>query len=688
MKILFTTMLITACTCLEAQENEHGSIYQQQLEQQAAQEGSETEDDAYWQHLELRRKHRLNLNRADREALRELSLLTDWQIDNLMQYRQLLGRLLSIYELQAIPGWDLETIRNVLPFVTVRDESAIPPGWRNWFVKGENRLLFRFAQVLEKAKGFLASDSGSHYPGSPLKVLFRYRYQYRDQLQYGITGDKDAGEQFFAGKQRYGFDFYSFHFFVRRLGFINAFALGDFIINLGQGLVHWQGQAFKKSAAVLSIKRQSPVLKPYSAAGEFNFHRGAAISVQQKNLHSTIFASFRKWTAAVQEDEEGNQYINSVQFSGYHRSGTEQRNRNSLNVFAAGACLQLRGMRGQISFNSIYHSFSIPFRASGDAYDLYALKGKNWFNSSIDYSYTYANFHVYGEMGVDKNFNAAMIHGLLVSAGAVVDLSLVYRRISPAYQAMTGNAFTENTQPVNENGIYGGISVRPAYGWRIDAYADFFRFPWLKFQVDAPSDGCDYLLQVTFTPNKQTEIYSRFRVEEKGMNLSGSGAALPAIGQVMKKNWRSQVSFQPAKQISLANRVEILWYTARNTAIKKTGFLFFQDFQYAPVNRPWKAALRLQYFESDDYDTRLYAYENSVMYNFSLPAFFNKGVRWYATVQYKLSISNVIKGPVSCIAGLNISRSSYAAGTEIGSGQDLLPGSDKTEWKLQAIFSW
>lgn len=636
--------MCSAQLCAQEEEN-NSSTYQQQLEHQAAQEENETEDDAYWQHLELRRKHRLNLNKATHEDLRELNLLTDLQIENLFRYRNLFGPLINIYELQAIPGWDIITIKNLLPFITVKDEIEIPSNWRDWFSKGEHRLLTRFSQVLEKAKGFLRGDSG--YTGSPLRFLFRYKYQFRDQLQYGITGDKDAGET--------GLDFYSFHFFIRRLGFIKAFALGDFIINLGQGLIHWQGQAFKKGASVLNVKRQSPALKPYTSAGEYNFHRGAAITIQQKNWQSTIFASFRKWSANTEAD-----YITSIQMSGYHRTKSELQKRNALNVFAAGGNVQYRGARGQIALNSIYHSFSLPFHTSGNPYDIYALSGKNWFNTSIDYSYTHANFHFYGEMAIDKNFKTALIHGLLFSADPSVDISLVYRKISQAYQTVAGNAFTENSQPTNENGIYTGISFRPAYRWRIDAYADFFRFPWLKFRVDKPSQGSDYLLQITYTPNKQTEIYSRLKVGKKEMR---------------KTNWRNHISFQVTKEISLANRIEILWLQL------KQGFLFFQDFQYTPVNKPWKLAFRIQYFESDDYDTRLYAYENSVMYNLSLPAFFNKGTRYYVTCQYKARIRKI-----KSIFGLNISRSAYATGTSIGSGQDQLPGSNKTECKLQGIF--
>src|SRR5690606_28224249 len=103
-------------------------------------------------------------------------------------------------------------------------------------------------------------------------------------------------------------------------------------------------------------------------------------------------------------------------------------------------------------------------RSSGDPYDYYALSGKRWFNGSIDYSYTLANIHGYGEMAIDKDLNLAMVHGCLLSAGSSVDLALVYRRISVAYQSVAGNAFTENSQPANESGLYMGVAFRPGYG--------------------------------------------------------------------------------------------------------------------------------------------------------------------------------------------------------------------------------
>ncbi len=94
-------------------------------------------------------------------------------------------------------------------------------------------------------------------------------------------------------------------------------------------------------------------------------------------------------------------------------------------------------------------------------------------------------------------------------------MSFVYRNISPGYQSLYTNAFTESTFPTNEKGLYTGISIRPHSFWRLDAYADFYKFPWLRYLVDAPTIGVDYLAQLTYKPNKQLEVYARYRTETK-----------------------------------------------------------------------------------------------------------------------------------------------------------------------------
>jgi hypothetical protein len=639
---------------------EISNLHEQQLENQAERDETNTEDDSYWQQLHDWQKHPLNLNEADEEELISLQLLTPLQISHFIKYRNLLGRLLHIYELQSIPGWDITTIHRLLPYVTVT-----PLIIENRFRKGEHKLLARWAIVPERSKGYM----NGIYPGSPLSMLVRYSYKYKNLLQYGITAEKDAGEQFFRGAQSAGFDFYSIHFFARKLGNIKALAIGDFTVQFGQGLVQWQG----RSAGILSIKRQAPVLQPYNSAGEFNFYRGAGITLQKKKLELTVFASTRKLSANLDSA------ITSLLSSGYHRTASEIANRHNIQLLTTGASLQYQTVKGHIGLNAIYHRFSHPLQPNDEPYDLFAATGNQYLNFSIDYGYTFRNIHVFGELAADRHTNTALLHGLLASLDPKIDLALLYRSISPKYQSLFSNAFTENTTPVNEKGWYTGISIRPIHGIQIDAYADVFKFPWLKFQTNTPSNGQEYLVQLTCTPNKNVELYSRFRHETKPIKGIDTGQAIRPPEAIPRKNWRTQLTYNVNRKIRLRTRLEAVWYGHKHQ--QETGFLFFQDIQFKPAFKPWSFNARLQYMETGGYNSRIYAFENLVLYNMSIPAFFDKGIRYLVNIAYR------IRQKKDCMLALAFAQTVYPSKTTIGSGNDAIEGRKRSEIRLQVIMS-
>ena len=331
MKNLLSYLLIIHFSSTHVWAQEIPPNTEQQLENLTDADQTETEDDSYIIQLQYFKKHPLNLNEADANELKELFFLTDLQIENLLSYRHLLGKFISIYELQAIPAWDVGTIKKILQFVTIDNSLSTVEDLKKRFAGGDHGLLFRFSEVLERSKGFDDTTPGTKYLGSRQRLFFRYRYQYKNLLQFGIIGEKDAGEQFFSGKQKYGFDFYSLHLFATKLGRVQALALGDFTVNMGQGLIQWQSIAFSKSADVLAIKRQLSILRPYNSSGEFYFNRGAGITVQLGKIEATGFVSLRKLSANFVADTLNNEdFISSFLNSGYHRTESEADDKNNM----------------------------------------------------------------------------------------------------------------------------------------------------------------------------------------------------------------------------------------------------------------------------------------------------------------------------------------------------------------------
>ncbi len=660
---------------INAQETVNANT-EQQLENLADDLESETEDDNYLQQLLQFKKNPLNLNFVNAIELKELRILSDLQIENFISYRKLMGKLISVYELQSVPTWDLFTIKKVLPYIIVGNAISVKEALAIRIRDGEHIFLSRFSQAMETSRGYIPKTTGNYYLGGKDRLFFRYRYQYKNLLQYGIVGDKDAGEAFFKGPQKKGFDFYSAHLFARNMGVIQSLAIGDFTVNMGQGLIHWLGLAFGKSVDVMGVKRQSAILRPYNSAGEFLFHRGAGITLKKGMFETTAFASFRNLSTNLVADTISREdYFSSFQASGYHRTASELADRNNMSQQTIGGNFTIRSDRWHLGFNGISYQFSLPFKKGDLPYNYYALNGKTWNNFSTDYSFTFKNIHFFGEAAMDKRKYTAFVNGLLISVDTRVDISFVHRKISKGYQAVNGNAFTENTYPTNESGLYSGISIRPNSFWRLDAYADFFSFPFLKYQVDGPSRGREYLTQLTYVPNKQIELYIRYRNDSKQTNQSGNTTVSNYLVFLPRQNFRTQISYKINPTITLRNRNEVIWVDKKGPNAEN-GFLTYVDIFYKPMMKPLAANLRLQYFETDGYSSRIYAYENDVLYYFSIPAFYDKGYRYYANINYDVSKKLTI--------WVKWSQLIYTNRKINGSGLDEVPVNRKSEIKFQA----
>jgi hypothetical protein len=679
---IFLLLFVLLAPCLMAQTEQPEQS--QELENiTQGNDDAETEDDSYLQQLEHYKTNKLDINQLSAEELNDFTFLSQLQRQNFLSYRKLFGRFLTIYELQAIPTWDLLTIQKMLPYLTINGGLSLGEDLAARFTQGQHSVLLRMQQVLEESKGYQIKDTTrSRYLGSPQRVAFRYKYQYKNLLQFGLVGDKDAGEQFFTGSQTAGFDFYSFHLFARNLGVVKNLALGDFTVNMGQGLIQYQSLAFKKGPDPLAVKRQAAILRPYNSVGEFNFHRGAGITLGVGNWSATFFASFRKLNANFNKDTSINNedYVSSLLTSGLNRTPNELADRYLLNVTTLGGNISFNKDALHVGINAINYQMSLPLQTSNEPYNSYDIKGKEWRNSSVDYSYTYKNMHFFGEAATDKNNSLALVSGLLVSLSNTIDASLVYRNISEKYQSLNGNAFTESTFPNNESGLFLGMTVKPFTGLRFDAYADAYSFPWLRFRVDAPTRGGDYFLQATYQPNKQVRAILRFRSESKAINLSNTNFAFNITENRLRQNLRAEFGYKISPLFTWNSRVETVWLNTPSFNKTENGFLIYSDIFYKSPNKRLAGGVRLQYFETDNFDTRIYAYENDVLYSFSIPFFNGRGWRYYLNLNYDVS--------KRMTAWFRIAQTVQSGAQTIGSGLDEIAGNKKTDYRVQLMYKF
>ncbi|MBC8173058.1 MAG: hypothetical protein H7X71_04045, partial [Chitinophagales bacterium] len=324
LSLLFYATRISAQEPTGTESNDETDLLEDAVENET---NLESGYESFAENLEFLRAHQINLNKTNYEELRSSGIFTELQIRDLLQHITLYGELISVHELQTIPSFQPDDIEKILPYITTgnNDDSNIP--LVKQLYTGKYQYFLRFSRTLEEQEGFSGDTTISNpYLGDSYRIYTRLKYNFNNQLYYGVTAEKDPGEELFGESQPAGFDYYSFHFLKKSKGFFKTIAVGDYAINIGQGLTMWSGFGLGKSIYPIAIKRTSNILDSYSSVNENRFLRGAAVSVGNKNFSITPFISYKYIDANITGLDtvaEEVTEVSSFQSSGLHRTETE-----------------------------------------------------------------------------------------------------------------------------------------------------------------------------------------------------------------------------------------------------------------------------------------------------------------------------------------------------------------------------
>jgi len=595
----------------------------------------------------------LNINNASKEELEKLKILSPLQIDAIINYREKTGNFYTLYELYYVDGIDRETADMVMPFLTTEMKKNFSQkiNLKNALKYGRNQVFIRTQRVLEQRKGYLPIEDSllqekpnSRYLGSPYKLYFRYKFYYRNNIFAGITAEKDEGEEFFKGSQKYGFDYYSAHLFIQNLGKIKKLAIGDFNAQFGQGLVMWTGFSFGKSPFVLNTIKLPTGLKKYSSVNENNFLRGGGITYSFGNIDATMFISYKKIDANVSiSDTTDNDFeiheVTSLQNTGYHRTPGELADKNVLPLRVLGGNITYRGKKHlKLGMTAVNYLFGAEVNKSDRLYNKYEFRGRTLSNVGIDYQYSYSSLYLFGEIARSLNGGMAQIHGINFAMASNMSLSLVYRDYGIDYQSIYTSPFAEGSKPTNERGLYAGLQLFPIKYWEVSMYYDLYKFPWYRFRIsEINTIGNDFLINVVYSPRRDLKMYWRYKEETKYEDLVSSSNE-PTLKLTVPKTirrFRYHISYSLTENFELRNRIELSTYS--KDTIKQDGVLMYQDVIYKFSKIPLKVVCRFAIFDTDGYQARIYAYENDVLYAFSIPGYFYKGKRYYLLLKYSLN---------------------------------------------------
>lgn len=635
--------------------------------------------------------HPLDLNTANASDFQQLVIINDFQIQQLQRHIALYGPLLSVFELQAVNGFDLATIYAILPYIKVgRDLNRLNIPLKVMLKNANQSFFYRVSQVVEQQKGFspispeeLAANPNARFLGSPQRYFARYRFRYNNNLSFGFTAEKDAGEEFFKGTQRNGFDFYSAHFYVGNIGKLKSLNVGDYLAQFGQGLTFWSGFAFGKTADAMNVKRTGQGLRPYTSVNENLFLRGIGTSWQLGKFEISAFGSNRNVNTNVTAIDSLSQDVaifSSFNLGGFHRTFNELKDKSNVNEQILGGHVAYKKRTLNIGITAVGSKYDAKIFRGTQPYNLFEFQNDRNTNIGVDYNWVWRNFNFFGEVARSSNGGMAFNSGFIASLDPKLSLSFLHRNFGRNYQAVYTASIAEGSRSINEIGTLLGLTYKPSKVINVNAYFDRFEFPWLRYLINAPSNGYDGLVQINYTPNRNFDMYFRYRNRTNPRNAPSTDNNLInfPIGR-NQQNFRYDVTYKISPSFKLRNRVEVVLFNPE-AGLRERGIMVMQDVFYRKLNSPFQISARYAIFDTDGFNSRIYAFENDVLYSFSIPAYFNKGSRSYITLEYNATRKIDI--------WLRWAQFYYTNRNTTGSGLTEVQGPVRTEVRAQIRFKF
>ncbi|MEL7531794.1 MAG: helix-hairpin-helix domain-containing protein [Bacteroidota bacterium] len=657
----------------------------------------------------------LNLNQATYDQLLQLPGMNAIQANRLLEHIRKFGRLTTIYELQAIPGYTPNFIRQFLPYVSVLDSQAkdINPSVKHpkgpslqqirRGLKGE--FMQRAVWNLETARGYTDPDTSfrdrideegrivgqdtllsSRYAGSAMRHYSRLRINYGKNVSFGIVGEKDPGEEFAwrPESRLYGYDYLSAHFALAGFGRLKSLVIGDYTLQVGQGMVLSRGLGFGKGAQVInSIKMPNQGIRPYRSVNENQYLRGAAATYALGDFYMTAFASRQFVDASVSERDTLDDEVllaGGLQTSGLHRTPSELSNRKAVQEQMYGGRLEYKTPTLTVGTTHYYQQYSSPLSRPLNDYNQFDFRGDRNYINALDFDWVWQNFNLFGEFARSQSGGTGASVGIMGSIAPTVDISILARRYDIDFHSNKGYVFAERPTAIqNESGIYIGLRYAPNPRWTLNTYFDQFYFPWNKFRASYPSRGWEFMSQLEFKPKRGTLIYARYRIDNKQLNADniGEGPQLDYLVWGERQQFRLNFQTTVERQLNLRTRLEVSRYSQEGNVSR--GILFYQDVSWK-IGFKYKLTARYAIFDTDDFNSRIYAYENDILGFFSIPPYYRTGNRVYLIFNWKPTRKLEFWGRVA--------QSRFQDEPIVGSGLQAVSGPNQTEFKLQLRYKF
>ena len=363
---------------------------------------------------------------------------------------------------------------------------------------------------------------------------------------------------------------------LRDMGPMKRIVAGNYQAHFGYGLVI--GSPFKrgKTAYIQSTATTDEGLKKFGSVGDsYNYFHGVGATAKVSSWADvSAFYSLR----------EGKEEWNHV-----------------VGVNATGRWNRLKV--GITAVENIHQPTPDPSLKGSELVSTQAVMGVNarWNQGKVD---------IWGELATSQGnqWGIGGIAGIRYTPISDINLLAIYRYYSPYFDNIYANALCSWTRMRDEHGGYLGLEYNRLKNWQLLAFGDVWK------------SGFETMAQADFIPQKDYRMHTRFRVKRKDEKDTYS------------LRWNMVYEFGQWKMKTQAdgNLVQT------NNALTY-GWSLLQDVEYCFSQVPIVLQLRAQAFDAQEWNNRVYIYENDVLYAYAIPFVYGLGGRFWLNARYKIN---------------------------------------------------
>ena len=608
----------------------------------------------------------LLINSASFDELIVFPFFSSTNAMHIIYYRTQKSNIRIKEEFDIMPGFNDELIELIQFFISYDVQVK--------FVNSNSsvEIMNKYKRQFQKSKAY---DNNTYLGDANYYWLRIVVKNVLPNWTLGMNIEKDAGEKLITTSKQLSYQTF-FLSYKNEHKIVKKIIIGDCKVSLGQGLVHKSGFNNLKNSFIYSGNSfyQNKLL-PHSSVSEYGFLKGLATEIKYKKMELVLFSSFMNQDANLQFSPDSTQSISTIYQTGLHRTNVEIENRDQLIVKNIGSSLSFVQPFWNVSWNQNYSALNKTLMPSPSYYNSSYLKGKNFFVQSIDANVLYKKIHFFSETALDQSANLGFILGANHTIIDDIDISVVYRNYSEKYQSFYGQSFQENTHLSNEKGFFTSLKGSINSHWNFFIYQDVFSFPGMKYQMRSSSSGTEHQIQLEYVSDNQSSIYFRIKNLNKTENIN--------VGDVNYQNQNySRSSFRLHFQHHLSEnwiyqaRIECSMHQTKNN--KSQGVLLFQDLKFKRKN--FSTSARITCFNTDDFDSRIYVYENNVLYAYPIQFYQNSGISFY--------LNSSININQKLTFWLLLHHVKYFNVDHIGSGNDEIKGNKKSQITFQARWKF